>query len=205
MKGKKLINSLYLFFTGIYYINLVMGMGMIGFEVLNFIQPKKDILASYLGKFKIEINSAFELGQSKVFVESFSGTPSLALEGSYHKYYVFLFVLVLATIAILYSFLVRNLFKELKSSVDKDTLFRNAIERNLSNISIVSFVVFAVLLAMSVLKLVFLKAIEIENILIVPQFDNWILNFLWIGIGFYLLKEIFAVGIQLKKEQDLTI
>ena len=98
MKGKKLILGLYHLLKYVLYINIVLAGSVIGFQIINLFRPDKTLIASYLGKFAIEMNSTgiFKMAGDTIvttYIETISGLPSLGINLPQHRFFVLIFTI----------------------------------------------------------------------------------------------------------------
>ncbi|MDA3891269.1 MAG: DUF2975 domain-containing protein [Salinivirgaceae bacterium] len=209
MKGKKLIFILYQLLKYVLYINIVLAGGVLGFQILNIASPEKSLITSYLGKFVFELNAVGSVSGLKnelaMYVESTTGFAALGLDTHWHVAYVLIFTLLVGGVTLLFNYLFYLIFKDLNASVQQGTPFSNQIPKYLKQVSFFSILVFAVGSILSLLKVLIVKQVVFNNFVARPVYDNQLLNFLWFGLGVFILNEIYKVGIALKTEQDLTI
>jgi len=210
MKGKKLIFGLYKLLQYVLYVNLVLAGGVIGFQIINFFRPEKSLLANYLGKFAIELKAVGILESARgtelgIYFESLTGNPQLSINASMHAAFVFIFTLLIVGITLFYNHQLYKLFENLNTSVRTGSPFSTKITNQLKSIALFSLAVFALGSLLSVLKLLLIDKIVFSTFAAHPVFDNQLLNFLWLALVTYILNEVYKVGIDLKKEQDLTI
>lgn len=210
MKGKKLIYGLFLLLKYVLYINIVLAGGVVGFQLINIFRPEKSLITSYLGKFAIELKETgvFESWQGHdiaMYLESITGLPSLGLNLPGHGFYVFLFSMAVACVTLFFNYKFFKIFECLHNSVKQGTPFSMAISKDLKVVAFFSLGVFGVGSVLSVIKVLLMDAITFRHFIAQPVYDNQLLNFLWFGLGCFILNEIYKVGIELKKEQDLTI
>jgi hypothetical protein len=210
MRGKKLIHYLYRFFKYLYWLNLVLGAGVFGFQLLNLIFPEKTLMTRYLGKFVLElkVNGSFQTLNHKqlgVHIEQFGGFPDLALNLPSHAIFVLLFTVSAVLVTLFYNYQLYRLFELLHNAVKSGLPFDKGISIVLKRIAKGSVLIFALASLLSLLKLVFIKPIVFENFVALPVFDNQVLNFLWIALAAFILSEVFKAGKTLQEEQELTI
>jgi len=210
MKGKKLILGLYHLLKYVLYVNIVLAGGVIGFQIINLFRPDKTVIASYLGKFAIEMNSTgfFKIpGGEKIgaYAETISGLPSIVIDLPQHGFYVLIFTICVVSIALFYNFQFYNIFKLLIESIKAGTPFTMDISKILKSITLFSIGVFIVGTILSIIKVWLFSDIVFDNFVARPVFDNNVLNFLWFGLGIFILNEIYKVGITIEKEQEFTI
>lgn len=210
MRGKKLIHYLYRFFKYLYWLNLVLGAGVFGFQLLNLIFPEKTLMTRYLGKFVLElkVNGSFQTLNHKqlgVHIEQFGGFPDLALNLPSHAIFVLLFTVSAVLVTIFYNYQLYRLFELLHNAVKSGLPFDKGISIVLKRIAKGSVLIFALASLLSLLKLVFIKPMVFENFVALPVFDNQGLNFLWIALAAFILSEVFKAGKTLQEEQELTI
>lgn len=210
MHGKKLIIALYHLVKYLYYLNIVLVGGVLGFQLLNIWKPEKSLLATYMGKFVIDLNATGSITtnqgrQISVFFDKISGFPDLALNTHWHVVFIFLFVLFVSVVTLVYNFHLYKLFEKLCASIKSGTPFNQSVSLILNKLAKVSVLVFGAGTLLSLAKLKFIHSIQFESFIVKPAFDNQFFNFLWLGIGLYILNEIYKVGLEIKNEQDLTI
>lgn len=208
MKGKKLILIISQLLKYLLYVNIILGGGVIGFQIINLFVPEKSLAASYLGKFIFEIEAVnINSGNGTVaaFIESVSGNAALALNTQWHAGFVLLFSLCAVLVSLTFNYLFYQIFKELNASVKQGTPYTTQISVYLKRVAVFSVAVFVVGSILSVLKILIVKPLVFNNFVARPVFDNQLLNFLWFGLSFFILNEIYKVGVVLKKEQELTI
>ncbi len=210
MKGKQLIKVLSYLFKWGYHLNLILGFGMIGFTIINMIKPLKVLSAAYLGKFNLMVASTSLASGSNVdkgayYFDAVAGNPSMVMNSWWHGFYVFIFIATIVLITLVYNYQLWRLFDYLKRSTTHETLFTDEINKRLAFTAKFSFLIFIVGAIASAMKLYFIKPFFINSMEIKPAFDNQIINFLWVGIGLYIIAQVYKVGVELKKEQDLTI
>jgi hypothetical protein len=210
MKGKKLIYVLYQLLKYVLYINIVLAGGVLGFQIINFFRPEKSLITSYLGNFTIELSAKgiFQSMQNSEIVfyfENITGMPSLGINLPLHGMFVLLFTIAVASVTLFYNYKFYKIFEILYASVKLGTPFSTDISKILKSIALFSIGVFVVGAALSIIKLWLIDEIVFNNFVAHPVFDNQLLNFLWFGLGIYILNEIYKVGLELKNEQELTI
>jgi hypothetical protein len=210
MNEKLLIKSLSYLFKWAYHLNLILGFGIIGFTVINFIKPIKAVSAAYLGKFNLVVQtnslvSGSKVNEGTVYFDTISGNPSLVLNSSWHGFFVFVFIACIVLITLVYNYQLWRFFDYLKKATTQETPFTDEINKRLIFTAKFSFLIFIIGAVASVIKIYFMKPFIINNMVIIPTFDNQIINFLWVGIGLYIIAQVYKVGVELKKEQDLTI
>jgi len=210
MKGKKLIYALYQLLKYVLYINIVLAGGVLGFQIINFFHPEKSLITSYLGKFTVELNAtgifqSVQHGEIAVYFENISGMPSLGLNLPLHILFVLLFTIAVASVTLFYNYKFYKVFEILNASVKLGTPFSSDISKIIKSIALFSIGVFLVGSILSIIKLWVVNEIVFKDFIARPEFDNQLLNFLWFGLGMYILNEIYKVGLELKEEQDLTI
>jgi hypothetical protein len=184
--------------------------GVLGFQLLNVLKPEKSLLATYMGKFVIDLNATGGIttqqdGQVSVFFDKISGFPDLALNTSWHVVFIFLFVLFVSAVTLIYNYQIYKLFEKLSASIKSGTPFNESVSLILTKLASFSVLVFGVGSLLSLAKLSLIQSVWFESFVVKPVFDNQFFNFLWLGIGIYILNEIYKVGLEIKKEQDLTI
>ena len=79
------------------------------------------------------------------------------------------------------------------------------ISNILKQISLFSIGIFIIGTVLSLIKVWLISDIVFDSFVAHPVFDNQILNFLWFGLGIFILNEIYKVGITINNEQELTI
>ncbi len=210
MKGEKLIFWVTRFLHWGWMLNLILAGGIIGFQVLNLIHPQKDLSIAYLGKFRIEVNKVGTIetntNQSRIFYFTESqAQPSIVLNSFWHPYYVLLFTLLICGIILFYNYQFKMFFLKIDRSVKEGTPFHGDAVLFLNRTIWGSFLIFIFGSLLSLIKMIFLPIIQFEGFSAHPVYDNLFLNFLWFGIGMYILSKIYQVGFILKQEQDLTI
>lgn len=210
MKGKRLIYGLYQLLKYILYLNMVLAGGVMGFQTLNLLRNEKTLITSYLGKFSLDLNAAGILHTVQntnvaVYFEQLVGAPSLGVNTNLHGLFVMLFTVGVVGVTLFYNYKFYYLFKVLYASVKSGTPFTFKVSTLLKQIALFSVGVFLMGSVLSLLKLWMIDDIVFENFVARPVFDNQFLNYLWFGLGIYILNEIYKVGLSLKKEQELTI
>jgi hypothetical protein len=210
MNGKQLIKALSFLFKWFYHLNLILGFGIIGLTILNFIKPIKVLSAAYLGKFDVVFASATSFSKSPMnssllYLDRVSGNPPLLMNSPWHGFFVFLFVTIIVSITLVYNYQLWRLFHYLNNTATMETPFTDEVSHRLLFTSKFSFLIFAVGTILSSGKVLFMNTFYVNNMIVKPAFDNQLFNFLWIGIGLYVIAQVYKVGVDLKKEQDLTI
>ncbi len=190
-------------------INLVLGIGSIIFLIINLITKKLELTANYLGNFKIIIhqvgNMSSEINNTKIYLDNMIGSPALLLNSNMHQTLIFGYTLFIVTVVLIYNYQLMKLFNSLNSAIKENALFISGITEKFNTLAKVSLIVFCCGLLLSICKLWLINSITFGNITLIPIFDNGIINFAWLGIGFFIISGIFKIGFELKKEQDLTI
>lgn len=204
-KGKQLINILHSFFKVVFYVNMVIGIGIIVLQIINLLIPKFEFAFSYFGKFEIELKQAVVSTPYNIFIDTITGSPNIVINSVSHKWWVLGFTLALIMVTLAYNHLLVKIFYSLKASIKNNTPFSIQIKNYLHKISVLSFGVFVVGSVLSIIKLFVLSEMHYHTLIVKPVFDNGLFNFLWLGIGFYILNEVYKVGVQLKNEHELTI
>ena len=210
MKGKKLIYMLYQLLKYVLYINIILAGVVLGFQIINIFSAEKSLITSYLGKFAVELNATgvfqtLQNNETAVFIDSISGMPSIAINMNQHLLLVLVFSIVVMGVTIFYNYKFFKIFEILNTSVKCETPFSNEISINLKGIAFFSLGVFGIGSILSFVKLWLIGDIVFMGFVARPVYDNYLLNFLWFGLGIYILNEIYKVGLELKNEQDLTI
>lgn len=210
-KSKLLIRWLHLLFKGVWFINLVLAGGAIGFQIMNIIHPIKMIAASYLGKFKVGLNfpghfQGYHGVIETVFFQELTGSPDIILKSNYQSLFVLIFSLLIISVVLFYNYQLWKLFEGLNQSVSGGTPFQTDIVTRLRRTAVVSILLFVGGSVISLLKFYFLREVSLGGVLnFQPVYDNQLLNFMWIGIFLYILSHIFQAGLVLQEEHDLTI
>ncbi len=210
MKGKKLIFVLYQLLKYVLYLNFVLAGSVIVFQVINIFRPEKSLITSYLGKFAVELNAtgifqSLHSSKMDIYFNDIIGFPSLGLNSPFNGVYVLLFSLVVLSVTLYYNYQFYNIFKTLFNSVKLGTPFNYEVSKILKQVALFSLLVFIGGTALSIIKLFVIDKIVFNSFIVYPVFDNQLLNFLWFGLGMYILNEIYKVGLELKKEQELVI
>ncbi|MFA6400298.1 MAG: DUF2975 domain-containing protein [Salinivirgaceae bacterium] len=210
MNEKLLIKTLSYLFKWTYHLNLIIGFGIIGFTVINFIKPIKVLSTAYLGKFNLMVESTSLVSGSKVnegavYFDTIAGNPSLVMNSSWHGFYVFVFVACIVLITLVYNYQLWRLFDYLKRATTQVTPFTDEISKRLEFTAKFSILIFILGALASTIKIYSMKPFSINKMVITPAFDNQIINFLWVAIGLYIIAQVYKVGVELKKEKDLTI
>lgn len=210
MQGKKLIKILHQMFRFMYYLNIVLIGGVFGVQLFNIIRPEKALLATYLGKFSIELSKQGTLQSDgsdgvKVFFDKVTGFPDVVLNSNWHVVFILLFVVFVAVVTLFYNYQLYTLFKQLNLAIKEGTPFSSSVMGVFRKIALFSILIFVVGMLLSVAKLIWVDALVFDGFVAKPVFDNQFLNFLWIALASYIFGEIYKVGLELKNEQDLTI
>ncbi len=210
MKGKKLIFVLYQLLKYVLYINIVLAGSVVVFQIINIFRPDKTLVTSYLGKFAIELNAkgiiqSAQNSQIAIYIKDIVGLPSLGIDSAFHGVFVLLFSLAVVCVTLYYNYQFYRVFLTLYNSVKSGTPFNIEISKTLKQVALFSVLTFIVGAILSIIKLLIINEMVFEDLVVRPVFDNQILNFLWFGISIYILNEIYKVGLELKKEQELVI
>jgi hypothetical protein len=174
------------------------------------LHPEKSLITSYLGKFIVELDGVgifHTQGNNNLefYIETITGFPSLGVNLKWHGIFVLLFSIVVAGVTLFFNYKFYRLFEVLKNSISNGTPFSTDVSDILKTIWKVSLLIFLAGSVLSIIKILVIDDVVFDSFVARPVFDNQLLNFLWFGLGIYVLNEIYKVGIELKNEQDLTI
>lgn len=210
MKGKKLIFWIAKIFHWGWLLNLTFAGGIIGFQILNLLNPQKSISSAYLGKFRFEI---YQEGitfnnpnhSKNYYFTDTTAQPSVKVNSFWHPYLVLIFTLIVLTISLFYNYQFKLFFSKLNQSIQEGTPFHSIILTPLQRVTWFSMAVFILGSILSILKIIYIPSIAFEGFKAIPVYDNLLINFFWFSMGMYIIIQIISVGIELKNEQDLTI
>lgn len=206
---KKLIHWLNIILKWVWYINLVLAGGMIGFQLMNIFKPEKVLLAGYLGQFSFQMKQAggiiTENAGISAFFDTATGTPQVAIESHIHVILVLFFTLIAVGINLFYNYHFWKLSEAMDNSFKQGAAFAEKVTGYFRQIALFSLGVFVIGSLLSVAKIIFVQGIQTQSIKAVPVYDNFLLNFLWVGIALFIIEGIYKAGLELKHENELTI
>lgn len=211
-KSRFIIKCLAIVFRWVFYLNIVLAGGAIGFQAINLLITKKIVTVPYLGKFSFQLNRTGDIRMNHsdpdripMIMKKITGYPSIVIPGKTHLVLTLIYTLFLSIVVLFSNYYLKNIFFELNKSVQTGQPFHKNIPRQMRTMAYGFLVFFIIGIILTTCKLIFIKAIVIIPDIYLPAFDNTVLNYLWIGIFIYIMAEVFQAGLLLKEENDLTI
>lgn len=208
MPLKRIIHIISKIFYWGFYLNIGFGITSMVLQAINLITHSKLINAAYLGGFSLTnagYGSVNSTSSVKLFVDYLSATPSIALDSPWHPYLVLIFSMVIWGIVLYYNYQLMQLFTRLNSSINEGSPFHEEVSSYFNKLARFSGLVFIVGSLLSIAKILFITNIQFNEYILKPCFDQGILNFAWLSVGFFIISAIFKIGLQLKTDQELTI
>lgn len=204
-----IVTFLYHIIKCVWYVNLVLGISAITYQVLNIVYNKKLLMAQYLGQFNVNIKSSavveFANSNLPAGISTFKGSPVLILPNKINTCLILIYTIAVVTIILFYNYKFYKIFYSLYNLSKKNNAFDNLIPHYLKQLSVFSIIVFFIGSILSIIKIMYINQITVNNIILSPAYDNGLLNFLWASLLFAVLTLIFKIGHNLKTDNELTI
>jgi len=178
-------------------------------QVINLFIHNKTISADYLGNFSLALTNygdiKYDGGSQQIYIDYMKVIPTVVVDSRWHPYFVLIFSLIVWGIVLYYNYQLMQLFTKLNQSVNQGSPFNEGLSECFVKLARFSAIIFICGTSLSFIKILLLSNIQINGLIFKPCFDQGILNFAWLSVGFFIISAVFRIGLQLKTEQELTI